>query len=52
MDISRAMIEASLVAMKAAQDQNKDGLLEIGEALNASCDNCHRLYNADVPDEF
>jgi hypothetical protein len=52
MEISQEMIDASLISMKAALDQDKDALLASGEALNNSCDNCHQLYNVDIPDEF
>lgn len=47
MEISQAMIDASLISMQAALDQDKEALLASGEALNASCDNCHRAYNID-----
>lgn len=40
----QAMIDASLVSMKAATNHDKDALLASGEALNDSCDNCHRAY--------
>jgi hypothetical protein len=46
-EISKAMIDASLISMKAAQARDKDALLASGEALNASCDNCHRVYQVD-----
>jgi hypothetical protein len=42
--LTQAMIDASLVSKKAADGRDKDALLESGEALNASCDNCHRIY--------
>ena len=45
--ISQAMIDASLISMKAAQARDKDALLASGEALNASCDSCHQAYNVD-----
>jgi hypothetical protein len=46
-EISKAMIDASMISMKAAQARDKDALLASGEALNASCDNCHRIYDVD-----
>lgn len=46
-EISQAMIDASLISMRAAQDQDKEALLASGEALNASCDNCHQAYGVD-----
>jgi hypothetical protein len=45
--MSQAMIDASLISMQAAQDQDKDALLASGEALNESCDSCHRAYSID-----
>ena len=45
--ISQEMIDASLISMRAAQDQDKEALLASGEALNASCDSCHRAYGID-----
>jgi hypothetical protein len=46
--ISQSMIEASVVSMKAAQARDKDALLASGEALNNTCDDCHRIYSVDV----
>jgi len=46
--ISQSMIDASVVSMKAAQARDKDALLASGEALNNSCDDCHRIYSVDV----
>jgi hypothetical protein len=45
--ISQQMIDASLISMRAAQDQDKEALLASGEALNASCDSCHQAYGID-----
>jgi hypothetical protein len=42
--ISRNLIDAGQVAMKAAQAKDPDALLASGEAINASCDNCHQGY--------
>ncbi len=41
---SRQMIEAGKVALKATQDKSADGVLASGEAINASCDDCHLKY--------
>jgi hypothetical protein len=43
----QAMMDASLISMKAADSRDRDALLASGEALNDSCDNCHRTYNID-----
>lgn len=41
---AQALIAAGKVALKATQDKNADKLLESGEAVNMSCDACHRTY--------
>jgi hypothetical protein len=41
---TQAMIEAGKAVLKATQEKNPMKVLEAGEALNASCDNCHRKY--------
>ena len=46
--ISQSMIDASLVSMKAAQARDKEALLASGEALNNTCDDCHRIYSVVV----
>jgi cytochrome c556 len=44
MKISRQMIDASKVVLKAVEAKSPDKILESGEALNASCDTCHEKY--------
>jgi hypothetical protein len=44
---SQDMIDASLVAKKAAEDRSKTGIIEIGERLNASCTGCHLAYDME-----
>ena len=46
-EIAKAMIDASLVSKRAAEKHDKDALLDSGEALNASCDNCHRTFDVN-----
>jgi cytochrome c556 len=46
--ISQSMIDASLVSLKAAEARDKEAVLASGEALNASCDDCHRIYNVEI----
>jgi hypothetical protein len=41
---SQALIEAGKVALKATQAKNAEQLLASGEAVNTSCDGCHRKY--------
>ena len=42
--ISRALIEAARLALKAAETKSTDGILEAGSAINDTCDNCHAKY--------
>src|SRR5262249_35810687 len=42
--MSRAMIDAGKVVLRAVQARSPDGVLEAGEALNVSCDTCHQKY--------
>ena len=42
--MSQAMIDAAKVALKATEAKSADGILESGDAINMSCDNCHRRY--------
>jgi len=42
--ISKAMADASIVALKAAEARNKDALFDSGETIYASCNACHEKY--------
>ena len=42
--MSQQMIDAGLATLKATEAKDKDGVLNAGEPLNASCDNCHQRY--------
>jgi hypothetical protein len=42
--MSKAMIEAGRLSLKAVESKSTDGLLAAGENVNTSCDNCHRRY--------
>jgi hypothetical protein len=42
--MSQAMIDAATVTLKAAQAKSADGILDSGDAVNQSCDNCHMRY--------
>jgi cytochrome c556 len=42
--MSRAMADAGMTALKATQAKDAAGVLAAGEAINTSCDNCHRKY--------
>jgi hypothetical protein len=43
--MSKAMADAGQIALKAATDKKPEGILEAGEAINQSCDNCHQKYS-------
>jgi hypothetical protein len=42
--MSQAMIDAAKVALKATEAKSADDVLASGDAINVSCDNCHRRY--------
>lgn len=52
-DWSRAMIDAGVVALEAADAQDADALFDAGGQLYESCQGCHRIYwpqgNFDPP---
>jgi hypothetical protein len=47
MTMSQALADAGLVALKATEAKNADDLLASGEAVNTSCDDCHRRYRRE-----
>jgi hypothetical protein len=42
--MSKAMIDAAAVALKATQSRSVNDLFASGEGINNSCDTCHRKY--------
>jgi hypothetical protein len=42
--MTRAMMDAAAVTLKATEARDVDGLFASGEALNESCDACHTKY--------
>jgi hypothetical protein len=42
--MSRAMMDAGTVALKATRARNADDLFASGEGINNSCDTCHHKY--------
>ena len=42
--MSRALMDAASAALKAAESKSAQGILDAGETINASCDNCHERY--------
>jgi hypothetical protein len=47
MKMSQAMIVAAKIALKATEAKSADDVLASGDAINVSCDNCHRRYQRD-----
>jgi hypothetical protein len=43
--MTRAMIDAAVIALKATEAHDAEALLDSGEALRLSCDTCHLKYN-------
>jgi hypothetical protein len=44
MKMSQAMIDAAKIELRAVEAKNAAGIMEAGEPLYVSCDNCHRRY--------
>ena len=42
--MAKAMADAGQTALKAAEAKKPEGILEAGETINQSCDNCHQKY--------
>jgi hypothetical protein len=42
--MTRALMDASVVALKATEAKDADALLQSGEAIDVSCDTCHQKY--------
>lgn len=42
--MTQALIDAGKTALQATEAKSADQLLASGEAVNTSCDNCHRKY--------
>jgi hypothetical protein len=43
--ISQELADAGIVALKAIEAKNADALLASGEAINESCNACHKKYS-------
>jgi len=43
--MAQAMAASGQKAMKAAEAKSTDGILDVGEEINATCDNCHERYS-------
>jgi cytochrome c556 len=44
MTMSRALMDASRVALEAAKAKNVEALFGSGETINETCDSCHQRY--------
>lgn len=42
--MSRALMDAGQIVLKAIDAKNAEALFASGEAINTSCDDCHRKY--------
>jgi hypothetical protein len=42
--MTRAMMDAAIISLKATEARDPEALLDSGEALNESCDTCHMKY--------
>lgn len=42
--MSRALMDTSMVALKATEAKDVKALFDSAEAINTSCDNCHQKY--------
>jgi len=42
--ITRAFIDTSTLALKAAEAKDTEGILSAGSEMNTTCDNCHAKY--------
>jgi hypothetical protein len=42
--MAKAMANAGQIALAATVAKNPDGILEAGEKINQTCDNCHQKY--------
>ena len=45
--MAKAMSDAGMLVLKATEAKNPMGILEAGETLNASCDDCHQRYSRE-----
>jgi hypothetical protein len=43
--MTRAMMDAAIISLKATEARDPEALLNSGEALNESCDTCHMKYD-------
>jgi hypothetical protein len=52
-DRAKALHEAAMLAVKAAEEKNAEKIFEVGENIEMACENCHRQYwypNEKIPE--
>src|SRR5262245_58102793 len=42
--MAKAMADAAQIALKATAEKKPEGILEAGEKINKTCDDCHQKY--------
>jgi hypothetical protein len=42
--MAKAMADAGMMALKATEAKDPEGILAAGETINETCDNCHQKY--------
>ena len=41
---SQALTDAALIALKAVETKNAEGISNAGEAIDGACENCHLKF--------
>lgn len=49
MRLSQALVDASMLAARASEARDPDGLFEAGTTIYSVCTNCHAKYWVDAP---
>lgn len=49
---SKGLTEAGLLAMRAAEEQNKEDFFQAGAQIYSVCTACHQAYNPDILSKF
>lgn len=49
---SQGMVDAGLMAMKAAEERNKEDFFQAGAQLYSVCTACHQGYNPEILNKF
>ena len=43
-NFAQKLTESALIALKAVDKRDKDGLFDAGDAIDTACENCHLMY--------